>query len=139
MKTLLRFVLTAVLMVHAITVSAQKELEYQIKIERYKAMAHTGKVLTTVGIPMTAIGTISFVAGEFYYDFDDRSTWDTSDALIYSGAAVGGLGVISLVNGIIFRSIGKRKTGEYQMRLDNLKVGSYCTPNHSGFTLTYSF
>jgi hypothetical protein len=115
---------------------SQNELEYKIKLERFKSMEHTGKVLTIIGIPCTIIGTASVITG---YAIWDNVSYTTSDVLLYGGYIVGGLGALSLINGIIFKSIGHRKANEYQMRLDNLKISSYCTPNHIGLTLTYKF
>jgi len=50
-----------------------------------------------------------------------------------------GAGLVSLIPGIIYWSIGKSKTREYKIKLENLKVGAYYIPNQSGLTLTYRF
>ena len=69
----------------------------------------------------------------------DTTNINTGNTLISAGLVASGLGLSTMVTGLIFRGIGKRKVKEYRIKLEDLRMGFYYTPKSSGFVLTYRF
>lgn len=63
----------------------------------------------------------------------------SDDTIVGASYAIIGVGVATIVNGLIFGGIGKRKTNDYQRKLDDLRTSFYYAPGHSGVVLTYRF
>ncbi len=102
----------------------------KIKIEKYESWKRTGNTLIIISIPAAALGgglIINAVNGE------------DKDLSLYTGSFLLCAGIIAVIPGIIYHSIGKSKAREYRIRLENIKTGFYYTPQSSGFTLTYNF
>jgi hypothetical protein len=65
--------------------------------------------------------------------------YDKKDIYFYCACATITIGVAGIIYGAISYSKGKRKTKEYQIKLDNLRTGFYYTPNQAGLKLTFKF
>jgi len=107
---------------------------YKIKIDQYQSWQKTGKILTISGAGVVAVG-----AGLRIYASTYADKGKSDDTIVGASYAIIGIGVATIVNGLIFGGIGKRKSHDYQIKLDDLRTGFYYTPNHAGIMLTYRF
>ena len=107
---------------------------YKVKLDRYQSWQRTGKILTISGAGVMAVG-----AGLRIYATTYADKGKSDDTIVGASYAIIGIGVATMINGLIFNGIGKRKTKEYQIRLNDVKTGFYYTPEHSGLVLTYRF
>ena len=133
MKAYKILVFLCIISVSGSFMNAQDSVLYKVKLEKFKTWQHNGKIAMIVGAPAVAIGVGMIVIGT------QTSNENLGSVFTPVGSVLTAVGVIALIPGIIFHGIGKSKTREYQIKLDNLKTGFYYTPNHSGFTLTYRF
>ncbi|MCU0371276.1 MAG: hypothetical protein MUC31_07670 [Bacteroidales bacterium] len=107
---------------------------YKLKIEQYQAWQKTGKILAISGAGVAGVGAGLRIYATTYYD-----KGKSDDAIVGASYAIMGIGVAAMINGLIFNGIGKRKTREYRIKLDDLRTQFYYTPEHSGIMLTYRF
>ena len=99
---------------------------YKVKLEKYKSWKRSGLVITITGAAIAAVG-----AGLLISSKDDFFDGPGGPLILIGGA--------TMIPGVIFRSIGKSKSREYQIRLDGLKTGFYYNPSHSGIMIRYRF
>jgi hypothetical protein len=129
-------ILIAVFILSGAVASAYSQADstfYKVKIDRYQSWKRTGTIVLVSGAVLEAAGAGLLIAGA------SLPEGVSDDPYFKAGYAIMGVGLATMVPGIIFRGIGKRKTKEYQIRLDDLRTGFYYTPGHSGFVLTFSF
>ena len=112
----------------ALLTNAQDSTTYKVKIEKYKALERTGNVFLISGAALAVIGG-GLILKNIY----------VNDEWITVGFVSICAGVVACIPGIIDKSVGKRKTKEYKIRLNDLKTSFYYTPKYSGFRLTYRF
>ena len=124
-------------MTGAIQVNAQTEDLYKRKIDNFKPMKTIGIALIVAAVPVGALGA--------YLIADSENTSDDLEGFIdftfeytvgYVFVWVAGA---SLIAGTVLTIISTSMIKKYQSKLDGLKVETYYTPNHAGFTLTYRF
>lgn len=129
MKTLKGLIALCILITSFTSVYGQDDAAlYKRKIDKYRSWERSGSITTLSGTAVAVIGTtLRLVLNE------------SEDELITVSYVVIGAGLATIIPGLIFRSIGKRKTKEYQTKLENLNTSFYKAPNHSGLSLTYTF
>ena len=106
---------------------------YKVKIDRYQSWQRSGTIVIISGAVVEAAGIGMLIGSRFLPE------GVSDDPYYMTGYVLMGLGVATMVPGFIFHGIGKRKTKEYQIRLNDLRTGLYYTPRHAGFVLTYRF
>jgi len=129
-------IMAAVLVLAGVLDSAYSQADstiYKIKIEQYQSWQRTGTAVTITGAAVGVAG-LGLIAAANFVNMEAND-----DAVAMAGAVMLGLGITAMVPGLIFRGIGKNKTREYRMKLDDLRAGFYYTPAHSGFVLAYTF
>jgi drug/metabolite transporter (DMT)-like permease len=131
------FLVAILLMCSSLAYAQQDSTIYKIKLEKYKSWNKTGSILTYGGAALLVVGAALTIGG-FHLD-NTREVDGNEDSYIISGYVCMGAGLVSLIPGIIYKSIGKSKTREYQMRLDGLKSGIYYGPNQVGLKLAFKF
>jgi len=135
MKTLKIFIAVCILSGICSSVYSQADSTIcKVKIEQYQSWQKTGKILIFSGAGAVAAGAGLRIYATTYAD-SNRS----DDAIVGASYAIIGVGVVTMINGLIFHGIGKRKTNEYKIKLNDIRTGFYYTPNHSGIVLTYRF
>jgi hypothetical protein len=143
MRSLKLFTVSSILLLcSTLIINGQDAVQYKVKLEKYKAMEHTGNVLLISGSSAIVIGLVAYLIGNVSVTEKNGSGYTTgsrSDGLIYGGGALMGAGFICLIPGVIDKSVGHKKTREYQIRLDNLKANLYSTPKSTGLRITYRF
>ena len=142
MKIVTRVLVVSLLMINAVTVIAQNSIDYQSEFERYLKMQRTGKTLAIVGASGIVVSGAWFLCVRHNilenWSFDDLFLESRGLGLVGS-MVLGGISTVVCVSGLIVNSKGKRKSAEYQSKIDNLKIVLYYTPNHAGIALTYRF
>lgn len=136
-NTFLKILTVSFLMINVISVSAQDATENQNKLETYLEMQRIGKDQMIGGALTMVVGTSCCIYSIAKYH--DGTSTNFSGILAIVGPILNITGNLLLVSGFHKNRDGKRNAEEYQSKLDNLKVGSYYTPNHVGITLTYRF
>jgi hypothetical protein len=118
---------------------------YQLRIDNYKSMKNTGLILLVAGIPCTLTGIAFLIVGirnenngtsnlsTYWASYDKGYNQKTA------GYAIGGVGVGMMVSGLVLHVVGVRKTKEYQLKRDGLKIHPYTNLKSTGLTLTYRF
>ena len=135
MKTLKFMITLCILLCIIFSVSAQDDATlYKIKIDRYQTMQYNSKIVMIYGAAaITTVGLGLRIAALGYPENKSDDNITTASYVLM------GAGVVAVIPGLIFHNIGKRKSKEYQMKLDSIKTGFYYTPEHSGILLTYTF
>jgi hypothetical protein len=106
---------------------------YKVKIDRYQSWQRTGTIVIISGAVVEAAGISLLIGSHFLPE------GVSDDPYFAAGYVLMVVGLATMVPGFIFHGIGKRKTKEYQIRLNDLRTGFYYTPRHAGFVLTYRF
>lgn len=140
MKKLFTFLLIGIFISLSFSAGAQNDtVMYKIKYEKFKSWQRTGKILTFTGMGLTVIcGGLLILSATENIDIDD-------DFAIPALSAVAAAGTITSIVGGIYWGIGKSKTREYKIRLENvgagiyLKPDTYYAPRSAGIVLAYRF
>jgi hypothetical protein len=112
-------------------VNAQQDsTTYKVKLEKFKAKEHNGKITTIIGVSFFGAGCLCAIP---------TLTGNDADFYHYLGASLAGVGVITTIVGSTNWSVGKKKAKEYQIRLDDARSGIYFSPNQVGLKLTFKF
>lgn len=141
MKKLFTLLMIGIFLSLSFSASAQNDtVMYKIKYEKFKSWQRTGKIVTFSGIGLAVIGAgilIMGATGTFNADSDDFA--------VPAGSALAAAGTVSAVVGSIYWGIGKSKTREYKIRLENVGAGIYYKPDthyaprSAGVILAYRF
>jgi len=139
MKSILKYCTTSFLMVFTVTVHAQNAELYQNKIHHYHSMKNTGSIVMLSGIPVGIAGGIIYSNGLKKYN--DPAGYDELESYfqIPAGIVITALGGTAFIGGLVLNIIGNKKMIEYQKKLKNLKLGTYCSPKAIGLSITYTF
>jgi len=138
MRPIITCCIVSVLMISKIAVQAQTAEQYQKKIDHFESMKNTGTIVALIGIPVSIVGIITYRSGI-------KNSESSSDAQLNSfiqipvGVALMVIGGAGIISGLVLTVMGNSKMYEYQKKLENLQLGTYYTPQHAGFTLTYRF
>ena len=142
MKIVTRVLVVSLIMINEFAVIAQDSADYQSELEKYLKMQRTGRTLVIVGASGIAVSGVWFLCWRHNYlenwSFDDLFLESKGFGLVGS-MVLGGISTVVCVSGLIVNNKGKRKSADYQSKLNSLKIEPYYTPNHAGFTLTYRF
>ena len=136
MKTLNILIVLYVFLFSASFTYAQDATLYKTKLEKYITKKHNGRIMTITGICGIAIASGFGLTAN---SAEENGNTKKSDNLhtISSIFTIAGLALI--IPGSINWSIGKTKTKEYQIKLDNAKSGAYFSPNQVGLKLAFKF
>jgi hypothetical protein len=139
MKALVKLLTLCPVALVALTINAQDTELFQQKIDHYRNHKDIGVVMAVVSIPVTVYAVSVFKDGvNFSYEDHPDNQWQGAD-LVLAGIVIGVVGIGMLAGGVILYSNGNRKMKQYQTKLNELKAGTYYTPNQFGITLTYRF
>jgi hypothetical protein len=140
MKKLFTFLLIGIFISLSFSAGAQNDtVMYKIKYEKFKSWKRTGQIVTFTGIGVTIISSGILILGVTHnLDMPD-------DVYIPFASAVAAAGMITSIVGGIYWGIGKSKTREYKIRLENVGAGiyvkpdTYYAPRSAGIVLAYRF
>jgi hypothetical protein len=138
MKKTLTLLLAAIILTITSLSNAQDSLSYKIKYEKFRGWKRTGQVLTISGLVLGIAGT-----GLIIYGTGPKSV--NQDWPLITGSVCAAVGTVAIVPGAVYWGIGKSKSREYKLKLENLRTGFYYKPNSvyapgsSGLVLTFRF
>jgi len=124
---------------------AQTEEFYQSKIQKFKSLNNAGVGLIIGSVPVSILGIVLMTNADKRFDSEeDDLEGGIGDFFDYSGQTIIGfilvdLACTALIGGTTMVIIGGIKMKKYRAELEHLKLGTYITPKHAGFTLTYRF
>jgi len=149
MKTMFRLLLVAVLLLCTTFANGQlaDSTLFKVKLEKFKAKEHNGKIITASGVAGIIIGGALCLVGNSWYNKsesieDNETRWaynDKGDKYMIAGYVVGGAGIVLSIPGIINWSVGHKKVREYTIKLDDARSGFYFNPKNVGVTLAFKF
>jgi hypothetical protein len=141
--TVTLFLVAILLMCSSLAYAQQDSTIYKVKLEKFKAKEHNGKIITLVGAGAVVVGGIAAIIGNktVTKPLGDNGTITgaRSEVLLYGGLGLAGAGLIAIIPGSINWSVGKKKAREYQIRLEDIRMGFYFHPDHVGVKLAFKF
>ncbi|MCU0456014.1 MAG: hypothetical protein MUE74_06905 [Bacteroidales bacterium] len=140
MKKLFTLLMIGIILSLSFSANAQNDtVMYKIKYEKFKSWKRTGQIVTFTGIGITLIGAGILILGT------TNNLEMSDDVYVPVTSAVAAAGTITAVVGGIYWGIGKSKTREYKIRLENIGAGiyfkqdTYYAPRSAGIVLAYRF
>jgi len=109
------------------------------KIEKYRRMKSTGRVLTFSGGALMVIGIATAANASTTTVSNGYSTQTYTDGHPEQAALEILLGTAALGASIPLCTVGAHTQRKYEWRLQNVTLQPYTTPRHRGFSLCYRF
>lgn len=139
MKKLITLFLVTMFLSITFAANAQQDtVMLKIKYEKFKSWRNTGRIMTLSGLVLGSVGTGLIIWGT------GPGTVNKEWPLI-AGSISAGVGAAMLIPGAVYWGIGKSKTREYKLRLENVGTGFYYKPGtiyappSAGIVLAYRF
>jgi uncharacterized BrkB/YihY/UPF0761 family membrane protein len=141
----MKIVIIAVLSV-AFSLSAsaqfnQQQMNYRLKIEKYKKMKTTGILLTVAGGIGLIVGISNLSSATYTTTYTSNGTTQqsSSDPKALSGALLTLGGLVFIGTGIPLTIVGSAASRKYQRKLEATTVHFNITPQQQGIGISYKF
>jgi len=134
--------IVALLLIISSNIHAQvnrDKLFYAEKIEKYRRMKNTGRVLTFTGGALMVIGIATAANASTRTVSNGYSTQTYTDGHAEQAALEILLGTAALGAGIPLWTVGAHTQRKYEWRLQTVTLQPYSMPQHRGFSLCYRF
>jgi hypothetical protein len=140
MRRIPLFLLFLATFIHAVSAQEYDRPYLEGRLAKFKSMRSGGFTMAGIGGAALLGGIV--LASNGKYETVDTGTGTQANAK--DGAAVGGIlliavGVPLTVAGVILGSLGNRKVGQYQRRLEGLSLNLDLGHGHQGARLAYTF